>query len=229
MKILLSFSGGRDSLLAALRLHDAGHSVYLHICNNHSMDGLEQTIALADMLVEDFPRLHLSHTTTDPIYPFIQELSGAWKSMSVSALNGAYPNIAFGQLECLTCQTSMWIAGIIAAKKLECEAIATGYRKSQPFALQHGPMLKEWEELAAAYGLKVCYPVRDVSCDRMRKLDIARHGVTPKEAPLQCYLGVPADVTASDSCYAEFFRDKLRSPARKLINREIVNGCSPSL
>ena len=66
-----------------------------------------------------------------------------------------------------------------------------GARKSQLFAIEQEPMIKEFKKLFKNFNLEIIFPVLNETDDYSIKNKILANGFVPKMNEGQCLLGVP--------------------------------------
>jgi hypothetical protein len=121
-QVILMFSGGRDSTLAALRLHRAGYSLKLITITADHLFGLN---SVERRLHEIAPLLH----------PDTE-----WLQIPQPALRGTQH--LFHQQTCLPCQSAYVVTGVNMARQSSARKLALGYASYQAGWPEQGPQAK---------------------------------------------------------------------------------------
>lgn len=139
-KVLVLFSGGKDSLLVTLKLLDNGYKVYLvtfeNGCElkaenrNHTLERLRKK---HDKKIENIGIRNISGIFREFLYPFYNYTS--------SYINKKFGDISISQFNCLSCRLSMYVASIMICKEYNINYVVDGARKSQLFAIEQSEML----------------------------------------------------------------------------------------
>lgn len=142
--VLLMFSGGRDSTLAALRLHEAGHPLSLVTITAGHLFGLNN--------VER--RLRELAPILSPDTEWLQIVQPAFRDTQRF----------FHQQTCLPCQSAYVVTGVTVAREKGLQKIAMGYASYQAGWPEQGPeATKILKSTLARYGFDLMLPVYDVA------------------------------------------------------------------
>ena len=192
--VLLMYSGGKDSTLAAIRLYNAGYNIhFIHFDNGHMKDA-------------DKPYLTYQKTFGfQKDYYFEYEYS----KVDVSSIFKEYysnwsptlsndPSLT-SEIRCLSCRLAMYTKAIMIAKEKGFKYIAEGARISQKFMLEQLPMIEKLKELAASFGIKLLFPVLYLDDDQKEIEELINNGYSSKTWESKCLIGKPAkDKTRED-------------------------------
>lgn len=192
--VLLMYSGGKDSTLAAIRLYNAGYNIhFIHFDNGHMKDA-------------DKPYLTYQKTFgSQKDYYFEYEYS----KVDVSSIFKEYysnwsptlsndPSLT-SEIRCLSCRLAMYTKAIMIAKEKGFKYIAEGARISQKFMLEQLPMIEKLKELAASFGIKLLFPVLYLDDDQKEIEELINNGYSSKTWESKCLIGKPAkDKTRED-------------------------------
>lgn len=190
--VLLLYSGGKDSTLSAIRLHNAGYNVHFIHFDNGSMKDQDKPYLTyrKTFKPEDGYYFSYLHKSVDTSYLFSSLYQG-YKPSTDSSFDS--------EIRCLTCRMSMYIETIRIAKKEGFKYIAEGARISQKFMLEQPPILDRVAELTNTHGIKLLLPVLDLSNDQEEIEEIISNGYSSKTWESKCLIGKPAkDKTKED-------------------------------
>ncbi len=217
-KVLLLYSGGKDSMLSALRLHNDGYNVFfIHFDNGYMRDtdfpfirGVttfnNQYISVSSFL-QCQNTYDISIQVKMPNYEKTAEycFSEMFKNVNISKhfttlcnriglkLDGNLEGGSiFSELRCLCCRTAMYIEIIKIAKKLGFEYIGDGARESQDFFIEQEEMLNRYRKIANIHGIELLLPVWKVTDDKAVIQELVDGGLPAKAAEAKCLIGRPA-------------------------------------
>lgn len=191
--VLLMYSGGKDSTLAAIRLHNEGYNVhFIHFDNGHMRD-------------QDKPYLTFKKTFQDKEgYFFDYELS----EVNIEDLFETYYSnwnhtlidpLLTSEIRCLSCRMAMYTTLIRIAKKEGFKYIAEGARISQKFMLEQIPIIERLTKLAQSNGIELLLPVLHLYDDEKEKQELLDNGYSSKTWESKCLIGKPPkDKTEQD-------------------------------
>lgn len=191
--VLLMYSGGKDSTLAAIRLHNEGYNVhFIHFDNGHMRD-------------QDKPYLTFKKTFQDKEgYFFDYELS----EVNIKDLFETYYSnwnhtltdpLLTSEIRCLSCRMAMYTTLIRIAKKEGFKYIAEGARISQKFMLEQIPIIERLTKLAQSNGIELLLPVLHLYDDEKEKQELLDNGYSSKTWESKCLIGKPPkDKTEQD-------------------------------
>lgn len=192
--VLLLYSGGKDSTLAAIRLYNAGYNIhFIHFDNGHMLDQdkpyltFQETFGKKDDYYFDY---ELSNVDIKDIF---EEYYSNW----TNNLNND-PSLT-SEIRCLSCRMAMYTKAIEIALKKGFKYIAEGARISQKFMLEQLPITNRLKELAASQGIKLLLPVLYVDNDQQEIEELIANGHSSKTWESKCLIGKPAkDKTKED-------------------------------
>ena len=185
--VLLMYSGGKDSTLAAMRLKNLGYHVYfIHFDNGYMLDTdkpyLTYKYALSDFENFSFPYEFHSISIKNLFSNFFYE----WKKEHGENLENG--NID-SEIRCLACRSAMYKVTLDIARNYGFSLIAEGARICQKFLIEQPIMIKRFKELASQYGIEVLYPVFDLIDDKEEIGELLKYGLSSKTWESKCLLG----------------------------------------
>ncbi|QBK03792.1 hypothetical protein DW355_02500 [Hylemonella gracilis] len=166
-QVILMFSGGRDSTLAALRLHRAGHSLKLvTITADHlfGINNVEQRLReLASLLPPDTE----------------------WLQIPQPALRGTQH--FFHKQTCLPCQSAYVVTGVNIARQTGIRNIALGYAGYQGGWPEQGPQATRiLESTLKQHGLELKLPVYDIESRASAVQELKTNGISEMALEQKC-------------------------------------------
>lgn len=215
MKTLVLISSGRDSKLAACRLIEKQHTVFMvhydNGCISHSEHaGYAAQSILGKYLFTD-ERLH-RWLGSFPIMPIFHRMLEPYAKRPIAETANLFPSIEPYQLCCLACRTAMYAASMALAKRYKLDGIADGVRMSQRFINQQPAVLQWFRTLLAAYQLDLHTPVFEIEDDKQVIDELTLLGFYPKGTETKCWAGMaapemPTEVAINSGlCYLELIR-----------------------
>lgn len=204
--VLLLYSGGKDSTLAAIRLYNAGYNIhFIHFDNGHMRDQdkpyltFQETFGASDDFYFDY---ELSSVDIKPIF---EEYYSNWSTSNDPSLTS--------EIRCLSCRMAMYTKAIEIAKEKGFKYIAEGARISQKFMLEQIPITNRLKELAASQGIKLLLPVLYVNDDQQEIEELLANGHSSKTWESKCLIGKPAkDKTDEDKIAIIDYYDSVLKP-----------------
>lgn len=207
-KVLVLYSGGKDSLLTAAMLAEKNYKVYLvHYDNGMSL--------ATDNVAHGAKRLINRYGVNDKFekrieYIGVRRSSAIFRSfikdmynMKPDEIAAEYGQLNMGQFNCLSCRLAMYVVSIILCKQLGIRYVADGARQSQLFAIEQTPMLDLFTELFAKEGIRFLTPLKDLTDDFEEKNMLLARGIIPKANESQCLMGMPLrDGKVDEECLA---------------------------
>lgn len=220
--VLLMYSGGKDSTLAAIRLVKAGYNVYLIHFDNGSMRDADKPYltwkkSFAELEGYYFPYEYSSVNVESDFKCFFSE----WlKKYGDTLEDGTMTS----EIRCLACRSAMYLKAIEIAKKEGFKYIADGARISQMFMLEQTPMTTRFRELANSHGIEVLYPVLELVDDKAEKQEIIGAGFSSKSWESKSLLGRAAmDKTSSDEkAILGYYDENIKPMLEKALSRKRV-------
>lgn len=188
--VLLLYSGGKDSTLAAIRLVQMGYKVYfIHFNNGFMMDTDKPYLTWQEIFSskEDY---QFPYTFSDiNIQKHFQKFFQEWEKEHGNVVCN---NSIHSEIQCLSCRSAMYERAIQVALKHHFHYIAEGARISQKFMIEQLPMIQKFQELAASFGLEVLYPVLFLENDQAEINELLHHGFSSKTWESKCLIGKTA-------------------------------------
>ena len=206
--VLLLYSGGKDSTLAAIRLYNAGYNIhFIHFDNGHMRDQdkpyltFQETFGKKDDFYFDY---ELSSVDIKTIF---EEYHSNWST------NFTNDPALTSEIRCLSCRMAMYTKAIEIAKKEGFKYIAEGARISQKFMLEQLPITNRLKELAESQGIKLLLPVLYVNDDQQEIEELLANGYSSKTWESKCLIGKPAkDKTDEDKIAIIDYYDSVLKP-----------------
>ena len=195
-KVLLLFSGGKDSFISACRLINQGKTVGLISFNNGSVLAEQNLVHGATRLQNRYGQSKVAYAGCYCTYATLMHLSKAWSLTPISDLANRYPHLINAQVTCLNCQTAMWTAAIAYARAKGYDYIASGYRKSNTFCTGVQEYLSAVRRVSGTYGKPILTPVWEDEIwqdkgDYYRSLEMISEFFDPAVLEPKCMLGRP--------------------------------------
>ena len=206
--VLLLYSGGKDSTLAAIRLYNAGYNIhFIHFDNGHMCDQdkpyltFQETFGKKDDFYFDY---ELSSVDIKHIF---EEYYNNWST------NFTNDPLLTSEIRCLSCRMAMYTKAIEIAKEQGFKYIAEGARISQKFMLEQLPITNRLKELASSQGIKLLLPVLYVDDDQKEIEELLANGHSSKTWESKCLIGKPAkDKTDEDKIAIIDYYDSVLKP-----------------
>lgn len=190
-KVLVLFSGGKDSFLSSCKLIEEGYEVFLVTYENGCGLGSENVKHGAERIISRYgeDRVHfLGVYNTVSIW---REFFLPFMNMTPTKILEEYGEISYSQFNCLTCRSSMYVYSIALCKILGINNICDGARYSQQFAIETKPLLSRYEEILKTFDITLLLPVVNIESNWELKNELLLRGFIPKTLESQCLLGVP--------------------------------------
>ncbi len=221
-RVLVLFSGGRDSLLATCYLVEEGYHCVLVHYNNGCSYGSEYAEKSSKRLITRYGEEKVSFWGIGDTSGYFYDLRNKYATLSFKELLEKYPNLSLNQANCLACRTAMYVYSILICQKEGITKIAEGARISQKFAIEQIPMLNEYRSLLNSYGIELLTPVLNLVDDEEREIELMIRNINPKVLEPKCLLGSPMNGPLDERELAgalKFYRDDCRGYARTLIQK----------
>ena len=197
-KVLVLYSGGKDSMLSAMLLIEQGYQVYLIHYDNSLEIG-------SNNVKNGFKRLEKKYGSDKIKYIGVKKTSGIFRelirefyNLKTNEISKKYGEISISQFNCLACRLSMYIESIIICKQLNISHVADGARNSQLFAIEQDKMLNLFKSLFEKYSIKLLLPVKNLKDDFEEKNEFLVRGIIPKVNESQCLIGMPLNSNKVD-------------------------------
>lgn len=187
-EVLLFYSGGLDSKLAAIYLIFKGYHVNLIHFDNGSSIGTERIVEGFKELEQRFGSDKISYLGIVSTFGMMKRFSKI-NNLKFSTMIEKYGNTTISQYQCLPCRSAMYYYGALIALEKGISIVATGSRKSQQFAIEQPQMIEEYRRFLNHLGLELLTPVYDLVDDYERKLESGDLNLLTSPYESQCLLG----------------------------------------
>jgi len=198
-KVLILFSGGKDSLLSSMLLIEKGFEVILVHYDNALEVGSRNVKIGYNRLLKKYGKdkvKYLGIKKTDAIFrTFIKD----FYNLKVNEILNKYGKITFSEFNCLACSLSMYVMTIILCKQLNISYVADGARNNQLFSIEQDMMLNLFKELFLEYNIELLLPLKDLKDDFEEKNELLIRGIIPKVNESQCLIGMPLNNSEADN------------------------------
>lgn len=188
--VLVLFSGGKDSFLTACRLIQEGYRVSLLSCQNGALMGEQYLQYGAERLIHHFGEDRVSYAGILYTGATRMRLDEQWAQKPWAELGAHYPLLTNCQVQCLHCQTAMWICAIAWAKAHDICFLACGYKETDVFCTGMSEYMRALRALLPE-GMSLTSRVWDVSSDYERDVEMESFGFIPAVLEPKCMLGRP--------------------------------------
>lgn len=222
-KVLVLFSGGKDSFYLTLLMLEKGYDVKLVFYENGY--GLKASNA-----IETAKRIQQKYGNDRVEILEIQRIEAIWREFlylfynkKPSEILKEYGETTISQFNCLSCRLSMYVMSIILCKKMDIKLVVDGARKSQLFAIEQDALLERFKGFFEKYNIEIDYPLKDFKDDFELKNQLLIRGFVPKTIEPQCLLGMPIsnkDITSEIiESTANVFDKLLLEKANELVEK----------
>ena len=222
-KIIMLFSGGKDSFLATCLLIEAGFNVHM-VCFE-TFAGLAGDNARygAMRIISRYGEDCANFLGVYPNVGFWREFILPFLNMKPSEILEQYGELTVSQFNCLTCRSAMYVWTIIKAKEMSIQKVADGARKSQGFVIELPCMLEQFQNFFKGFGLELLFPVSNLDNDWHLKNLLLTKGFVPKVIEPQCLIGAPLPSGGEleeviQRAVVTYFNDVIVPRARNIIN-----------
>lgn len=228
-KSLVLFSGGKDSLVVALRLLDSNNKLYLVTYENGCGLKAENVNNTIERLIKKYGSAKIENIGIKNIAGFFREFIYPFYNYTSSYIKENYGDITISQFNCLACRLSMYIASIILCNQYNIRKVFDGARISQLFAIEQKEMLNKFEKLFTENNISINFPLENEMDDWKLKNELLLRGIVPKTLEPQCLLGVPIldkneDILmATVNVYEKYLKQKAKEILKRYKNLRI-NG-----
>lgn len=219
--VLLLFSGGRDSILSAVRLIKNGYHVRMISFDNGHMQKTKLMRKTADRLVSKFGKECCSYEGIFSIAPILYDFLGEYMRESSIGCQMLH-------CTCLCCHTAMLLRAVIFCKENNIHYLASGDKEADPYLFNSTEFFQFYVSICRENGIELLRPVRDVSTNFERKIEIAESGIHPKVYEPQCWLGYSTinRLTHAETVKAyEIFSERVMCKVKKRIDDIGERGC----
>lgn len=184
--VLLLYSGGKDSSLAAIRLRNAGFNVhFIHFDNGQMLDSdkpyltFQETFAKKQGYYFDYENHAINIEKT------FKDYFAEWKNNYIVTENEELDS----EIRCLSCRMAMYTEVLMYAMKNNFKFIAEGARISQKFMIEQELMIDKLKEMFSNYGIELLFPVLHLKDDDEEKKEIIENGFSSKSWESKCLVG----------------------------------------
>lgn len=228
-KVLVLYSGGKDSMLSAMLLLEQGYQVYLIHYDNSFEVGSYNVKNGVKRLEKKYGNDKVKYIGVKKIDGLFREFIREFYNFKSDAITEKFGSVSISQFNCLACRLSMYIESIIICKQLEINYVADGARNSQLFAIEQDQMLNLFIELFKLYNIDLLLPVKNLKDDFQEKNEFLIRGIIPKVSESQCLIGMPLNsdgvdeemLSATVKIYQLLLFPKIDSLIKKYSNVEI--------
>lgn len=190
-KVLVLFSGGKDSMLSTVLLIEQGfETVLVHYDNSLELGSKNATNGYK-RLMKKYGEDKVKYLGVKKIDAIFRSFIKDFYNLKVDEILKEYGKISFSQFNCLACRLSMYVTTIILCKQLNISYVADGARNSQLFAIEQDDMLNLFKELFKEYNIDLLLPVKNLENDYEEKNEFLVRGIIPKVNETQCLIGMP--------------------------------------
>ena len=190
-KVLVLFSGGKDSMLSTVLLIEQGfETVLVHYDNSLELGSKNATNGYK-RLMKKYGEDKVKYLGVKKIDAIFRSFIKDFYNLKVDEILKEYGKISFSQFNCLACRLSMYVTTIILCKQLNISYVADGARNSQLFAIEQDDMLNLFKELFKEYNIDLLLPVKNLENDYEEKNEFLVRGIIPKVSEAQCLIGMP--------------------------------------
>ena len=226
---LILYSGGKDSFLCACRaIQDYGMRAVLLSCNGGTIWGEENLSHGVARLRNRYGKDSAVFAGSASTAAIIQRLNEAWIYEPWSDLARSYPDVRNVQINCLHCQTAMWVAAVAYAEAKKIGTVLAGYKHADPFCTGIPGWASAMRGMADRRGIQAIFPLWEMpewgeDQDAGRDEDMARRGFQPQVLEPKCLLGRPSGKPgeAEEAQILEYFRSRIEPAVQELIDRMI--------
>lgn len=183
--VLLMYSGGKDSTLAAIRLHNEGYNVhFIHFDNGHMKDTDKPYLTFKKTFYNKEGYFFDYELSEVNIRNLFEEYYRNWNYLISD------PSLT-SEIRCLSCRMAMYTVLIRIAKEKGFKYIAEGARISQKFMLEQPPIIERLTKLAHDNGLELLLPVLHLEDDQLEIEELISNGYSSKTWESKCLIGKP--------------------------------------
>ena len=228
-KVLVLYSGGKDSMLSAMLLIEQGYQVFLVHYDNSLEIGNHNVKNVVKRLEKKYGSDKVKYIGVKKIDGLFREFIREFYNFKSNLITKKFGNISISQFNCLACRLSMYVESIIICKQLKIDFVADGARNSQLFAIEQDQMLHLFIELFKLYNIELLLPVKNLKDDFQEKNEFLIRGIIPKVSESQCLIGMPLNsdivdeeiLSATVKIYQTFLFSKINSLIEKYNSIEI--------
>ncbi len=197
-KVLVLFSGGKDSFLSAARLVEKGYEVHLMFFNNGSVVYEEHVLHGVERLQGRYGKDCIKFDGYDSTVSTLWTLNSTWTYETWRELGDKYPLLSNAQVTCLHCQTAMWVNAIAFAIAHSIPNIASGYKNTDEFCTGVLPWIQQISKLTSKYNINMLMPLWETpewgeNKDYGRDTEMIQRFFQPAVLEPKCMLGRPVE------------------------------------
>lgn len=218
--VLVLFSGGMDSFLAACREVTKGKHVTLMSFDSGTIQSTECFQYGAERLIKKFGEDKVDFAGVYAMAGVIQSFTLAWLQTSYKDFAAEFPNVTPCQLNCLHCQSAMWTAAIAYAKAHDIHELSCGYKQTDQFCTGISDYIDLVGAIAQRQGVFIHLPMWQQTSDWRRSIEMEWYAFTPKVQEPRCVLGCASASELSDAEKADlmsYFRKAIYPDMNYLI------------
>lgn len=228
-KVLVLYSGGKDSMLSAMLLIEQGYQVFLVHYDNSLELGSRNVKSGAKRLEKRYGSDKVKYIGIKKIDGLFREFIREFYNFKSDLITEKFGKISVSQFNCLACRLSMYVESIIICKQLGINYVADGARTSQLFAIDQDQMLQLFIELFKLHNIELLLPIKDLKDDFQEKNEFLMRGIIPKVSESQCLIGMPLNsntvdeeiLSATIKIYQIFLFPKINSIIEKYKNVKV--------
>ncbi len=212
--VLLLYSGGKDSTLAAILLKEKGYNSYFIHFNNGVMRDSDKPFLTFQKTFYNFDGYIFPYEYSDvDIKTLFQRFFACCGEEKANPL-------LTSEIRCLSCRMAMYAKAFEIAKSNNFKIIAEGARISQKFFIEQETFIPHIQEIASRLGMSVLFPVLDLADDKLLITELLKRGFSSKTWESKCLLGESAvDKTKEDEqVILNYYSNHIRPKILKYLN-----------
>ena len=222
-KVLVLFSGGKDSFYLTLLMLEKGYNVKLITFENGCGLKSENAIQTAERIKEKYGNEKVEILKVQKIEAIWRAFLKLFYNKKTSEILKEYGEITISQFNCLSCRLSMYVRSIILCNKMNLKLVVDGAREDQLYGIEQELLLKRFKAFFDKYNIKIDFPLKDFKDDFELKNQLLIRGFVPKTLEPQCLLGMPIskkDITSDIlEATAKTFDKLLLKKAQELVEK----------
>lgn len=221
-KVIVLFSGGKDSMYASMLELEKGNEVYLVTYDNGCELAINNVNHGVDRLKKCYgEKVHfLGINTTLAFWAYMRRY---YYNLKPDEIIEKFGQMTVSQFNCLSCRTAMYVVTIILCKRYNIDYVVDGARKSQLFALEQPELLESFKEFFNQYNIDISFPLKDFENDFYLENEFLHRGFIPSVLEPKCVFGVPLKQNEMDQSIIDasknVFEKVLKLNAKHLIEK----------